>query len=92
MTRAEILRQAADAVACEWVAVGQRFSPEMPDSSALWIAATNVLCRFYDQNLDQRERHEVIFSLAPTAWAKMRTEYGSTAEQPSQTTGDMVPA
>jgi hypothetical protein len=36
-----------------------------------WISATNVLARFYVHNLDQEERHMVVYELAPVAYARM---------------------
>jgi hypothetical protein len=45
------------------------FRPEIMDR---WISATNVLARFYMHNLDQEERHMVVYELARGAYAKMR--------------------
>ena len=45
MTREEILQEAADAVAIEWIADERRLYPFMPVSMDRWISATNVLAR-----------------------------------------------
>jgi hypothetical protein len=71
MTREEILQEAADAVAIEWIADERQLYPFMPVSMDRWISATNVLARFYVHNLDQEERHMVVHELAPVAYARM---------------------
>jgi hypothetical protein len=71
MTREEILQEAADAVAIEWIADERQFYPYRPKSMDRWISATNVLARFYVHNLDQEERHTVVYTLAPVAYARM---------------------
>jgi hypothetical protein len=72
MTREKILREAADAVAIEWIADERQLYPYRPESMDRWISATNVLARFYVHNLDQEERHTVVYALAPVAYARMR--------------------
>jgi hypothetical protein len=72
MTREEILQEAADAVAIEWIADERQLYPYRPKSIDRWIPATNVLARFYVHNLDQEERHMVVYELAPAAYARMR--------------------
>jgi len=71
MTREDILQEAAEAVAIEWIADERQLYPFRPDPMDRWISATNVLARFYEYNLDPEERHLVIYALAPVAWARM---------------------
>ena len=71
MKREEILQEAADAVAIEWIADERQLYPYRPESMDRWISATNVLARFYAHNLDQEERHMVVYELAPVAYARM---------------------
>ncbi len=72
MTREKILQEAADAVAIEWIADERQLYPYRPASMDRWISATNVLARFCVHNLDQEERHMVVYELAPVAYARMR--------------------
>jgi hypothetical protein len=72
MTREKILQEAADAMAIEWIADERQLYPYRPKSMDRWISATNVLARFYMHNLDQEERHMVVYVLAPVAFARMR--------------------
>ena len=72
MTREETLQEAADAVAIEWMADERQLYPYRPKSMDRWISATNVLARFYAHNLDQEERHAIVYELAPVAYARMR--------------------
>jgi hypothetical protein len=72
MTREEILQEAADAVAIEWIADERQLYPYRPKSMDRWISATNVLARFYGHNLDQEERQMVVYGIAPVAYARMR--------------------
>lgn len=71
MTRETILQEAADAVAIEWMADDRQLYPFRPKSLDLWISAINVLARFYVHNLDQEERHMIVYELAPAAYARM---------------------
>jgi hypothetical protein len=72
MKREEILQEAADAVAIEWIVDERQLYPFRPESMDRWISATNVLVRFYVHNLDQEERHMVVYELAHVAYARMR--------------------
>jgi hypothetical protein len=71
VTREEILQEAADAMAIEWMADERQLYPFRPKSMDRWISATNVLARFSRHNLDQEEQHMVIYELAPVAYARM---------------------
>jgi len=72
MKREEILQEVADAMAIEWMADERQLYPYRPKSMDRWISATNVLARFYVHNLDQEERHMIVYALAPDAYARMR--------------------
>ena len=71
MAREEILQEAADALAIEWIADERQLFPFKPKSMDRCISATNVLARFSVHDLDQEEQHMVIYELAPAAYARI---------------------
>jgi hypothetical protein len=73
VTRDEILQAAADAVAREWLFDEQRAAryDTRPNSYRMFVTATNALCRF---DLEQQDRHRVIYDLAPALLDLLRDE------------------